>query len=286
MTFHRRQYPLRACYAMTVNKSHQGNTLSRVGLDLRSDVFCHGQLYVAVSRTTSSKSILCLVQPERLINGVPHVTNCVYDPFIEAATGSPLPHYNPIFYHPPGYPLRGSTQPPANNSLPPNNSEPASNNNQLPASWNIIDEIGDGACLLRTIARRAFGDPQQHPLVRQQIISHIQSNIAHFLMHIENGFGDDTIRIQGSLPRTYHSVEEYLHIMAQPTAYAGYNEIAAAQLLYGFTIEVKVAGTSYAPPPDPPEPDVLNVLFHPHSFHFCTLTPSNLNLTMSSQNNR
>ncbi|CAN0386694.1 unnamed protein product, partial [Scytosiphon promiscuus] len=47
LTFHRQQFPLRVCYAMTINKS-QGQTLHRVGLDIRSDVFCHGQLYVAL----------------------------------------------------------------------------------------------------------------------------------------------------------------------------------------------------------------------------------------------
>ena len=43
ITFHRRQFPPRVCYAVTVNKS-QGQILSKVGLDLRDDVFCHGQL--------------------------------------------------------------------------------------------------------------------------------------------------------------------------------------------------------------------------------------------------
>ena len=51
ITFHRQQFPLRVCYAVTINKS-QGQTLTKVGLDLRDDVFCHDQLYVALSRTT------------------------------------------------------------------------------------------------------------------------------------------------------------------------------------------------------------------------------------------
>lgn len=62
---------------MTINKSH-GQTLRSVGLDLRGDVFCRGQFYVAVSRTTSRDNIICLVEPERLIDNVPHVSNVVY----------------------------------------------------------------------------------------------------------------------------------------------------------------------------------------------------------------
>jgi len=37
---------------MTVNKS-QGQSLTTVGVDLRSSAFTHGQLYVALSRFTS-----------------------------------------------------------------------------------------------------------------------------------------------------------------------------------------------------------------------------------------
>ncbi|CAN0232179.1 unnamed protein product, partial [Laminaria digitata] len=64
ITFHRQQFPLRVCYAVTINKS-QGQTLSTVELDLRDDDFCPGQLYVALSRTTASANIRCLVRPER-----------------------------------------------------------------------------------------------------------------------------------------------------------------------------------------------------------------------------
>ena len=72
ITFHRQRFSPRVCYATTINKS-QGQTLSTGGLDLRDDVFCHGQLYVALSTTTACNSIPCLVRPERLINNVPHV---------------------------------------------------------------------------------------------------------------------------------------------------------------------------------------------------------------------
>jgi hypothetical protein len=47
----RRQFPVRLAFAMTINKS-QGQSVKWVGLDLRSPVFSHGQLYVALSRCT------------------------------------------------------------------------------------------------------------------------------------------------------------------------------------------------------------------------------------------
>ncbi|XP_025631658.1 uncharacterized protein [Arachis hypogaea] len=46
--FQHRQFPVSLSFAMTINKS-QGQTLSTVGLFLRHPVFCHGQLYVALS---------------------------------------------------------------------------------------------------------------------------------------------------------------------------------------------------------------------------------------------
>ena len=55
------QFPIRLCYAMTINKS-QGQTLTHVGLYIKQPVFSHGQLYVAVSRVKSRKSLKILVE--------------------------------------------------------------------------------------------------------------------------------------------------------------------------------------------------------------------------------
>jgi ATP-dependent exoDNAse (exonuclease V) alpha subunit len=43
-------------FAITINKS-QDQTLNNVGVCLPSSIFYHGQLYVAISRVTSSANI-------------------------------------------------------------------------------------------------------------------------------------------------------------------------------------------------------------------------------------
>jgi ATP-dependent exoDNAse (exonuclease V) alpha subunit len=56
----RRQFPLSVCFAMTINKS-QGQSLKNVGLYLSKQVFCHGQLCVALSRVTSRNGLKVLI---------------------------------------------------------------------------------------------------------------------------------------------------------------------------------------------------------------------------------
>jgi ATP-dependent exoDNAse (exonuclease V) alpha subunit len=62
-TLRRRQFPVRLAFAITINKA-QGQSVKMVGLDLRVPVFSHGQLYVALSRSTSSQRIKILLSED------------------------------------------------------------------------------------------------------------------------------------------------------------------------------------------------------------------------------
>ena len=59
-TLTRKQFPVRVCFAMTINKS-QGQSFKQVGVDLRTPVFSHGQFYVAVSRVSSASGLHILL---------------------------------------------------------------------------------------------------------------------------------------------------------------------------------------------------------------------------------
>lgn len=285
ITFHRFQFPVRLCYAMSINKS-QGSTLTYVGLDLRGEVFCHGQLYVAVSRTTCRDNILCLVQPDRLIDGVPHVHNVVFTEFIIAATG----HAPPTFDF--ELSVRGSgnshTRASSSSSNADNNTDSDDNSNTNSSNdngnnyppnghWTVVPEIGDGNCLLRCISRRVHGTPDLHHVVRQHIVSHITENLHTIIpgsgfntFHdsIFVGIDEELVQMAGSPAVKYYSVDQYLQYMSQNYTYASSIELVAASHLYQMEFRITLQGQPY---PTPPTQNICDVLYYPSSAHYVTL---------------
>ncbi|MBW0559965.1 hypothetical protein O181_099680 [Austropuccinia psidii MF-1] len=57
ISFTRYQFPITLAFSITINKS-QGQFLNIVGVYLKTHVFAHGQLYVALSRTQNVSGIL------------------------------------------------------------------------------------------------------------------------------------------------------------------------------------------------------------------------------------
>jgi len=76
----RRQFPVRLAFVMTINKA-QGQSIINVGIDLHTPVFSHGQLYVALSRCTSSHRIKVLFPED---SDTTSTTNIVYTEVLAA----------------------------------------------------------------------------------------------------------------------------------------------------------------------------------------------------------
>lgn len=84
--FKRTQFPVKVCYAMTINKS-QGQSLNKIGVYLPEPIFGHGQLYVALSRATSPHGLKILMKQQE--NQPPNVTkNIVYKDFLNRIRSS------------------------------------------------------------------------------------------------------------------------------------------------------------------------------------------------------
>lgn len=67
--FKRIQFPIKLCFAMTINKA-QGQSLGVVGVDLRTECFSHGQLYVACSRVGQENNLYILAPDGKTKNVV------------------------------------------------------------------------------------------------------------------------------------------------------------------------------------------------------------------------
>ena len=65
---------IRLAFSITINKA-QGQSVKRVGIDLRVPVFSHGQLYVVLSRATNSRNVKVILPVDQ--RDTP-ATNVVY----------------------------------------------------------------------------------------------------------------------------------------------------------------------------------------------------------------
>ena len=79
----RRQFPIRLAFSATVHKA-QGTTLFKLVVDLRTNFFAPGQLYVALSRTRRASDVLLLHNPEHT------------PPDAEVVHHMPVPVSNPV----------------------------------------------------------------------------------------------------------------------------------------------------------------------------------------------
>ncbi|XP_031112102.1 uncharacterized protein LOC116016078 [Ipomoea triloba] len=86
--FKRHQFPIKLCFAMTINKA-QGQTLDFVGIYLKEPVFSHGQLYVAMSRARNSDSIKLIIHTEEDEDQTTNITdNIVYPEIVQCISPS------------------------------------------------------------------------------------------------------------------------------------------------------------------------------------------------------
>ena len=76
--FMRTQFPVRAEYAKTVNRS-QGATIQKCDIDFREEPFAHGQLYVALGRVPKRTDLLLFVKEDQIsLAGHALIRNVVY----------------------------------------------------------------------------------------------------------------------------------------------------------------------------------------------------------------
>ena len=155
------------------------------------------------------------------------------------------------------------------------NGESSSDDNSN--KWTIVNEIGDGACSFRCIARKVHGDPDSHFITRQQILQHVRDHLydsiplfgVSFNDIISGGIQSESVATLGQPDTLYTSVGHYLNLMSNAYAYATHIEITTAYHLFNININVTFAGTDYSS--THPEPNSCNVLHDPIIQHYNSL---------------
>uniref|UniRef100_A0A914I8I8 ATP-dependent DNA helicase n=1 Tax=Globodera rostochiensis TaxID=31243 RepID=A0A914I8I8_GLORO len=95
LRFRRLQFPVRLCFAMTVNKA-QGQTLQRMALVLRGkQCFAHGQVYVAMSRVTRMDAIR-VYAPSCQSGDDTRIANVVYHELLDDINVPPRPQHSEL----------------------------------------------------------------------------------------------------------------------------------------------------------------------------------------------
>ncbi|KAL3076362.1 hypothetical protein niasHS_011781 [Heterodera schachtii] len=98
LRFRRLQFPVRLCFAMTINKA-QGQTLQRMALVLNGrQCFSHGQVYVAMSRVTQMDGIR-VYAPFCKSGYETHIENVVYHELLDMDNAAQRTR-TPTFGHP------------------------------------------------------------------------------------------------------------------------------------------------------------------------------------------
>ena len=86
------QFPVRVCFGITSNKA-QGKTYQLIGINLSTDFFSHGQLYVAISRVGCGKNAKVFKPLGSNTRG--YMKNVVYPEILSKQLTSPPPQPNP-----------------------------------------------------------------------------------------------------------------------------------------------------------------------------------------------
>ena len=127
-----------------------------------------------------------------------------------------------------------------------NNNNNNTDNNTDNNNWFVVNEVGDGACLLRCMARKVHGDPDKHFVTRQQILQHIRDHLhdpiplfgMSFDHVISGGILSESVAARGQPDTLFDSVGHYLNLMCNAYAYGTHVEIFAATHLFNIDISV------------------------------------------------